>query len=121
MKLATDKANGKEYAVKIMNLPELSHQPASDNENTREDIFKEIDILVGMDHENVLNLTEYYEEGGKVRCKSACRLRSCKAYIECFRTGHLSVQSMHGASHVQAPDLMCLLDLDCAAPGLPDH
>lgn len=66
MKLATDKANGKEYAVKIMNLPELSHQPASDNENTREDIFKEIDILVGMDHENVLNLTEYYEEGGKV-------------------------------------------------------
>ncbi|KAK9801988.1 hypothetical protein WJX73_007147 [Symbiochloris irregularis] len=66
VKLATNKQTGEEYAVKIMNLPDVSHQPANDNENTREDIFKEIDILVGMEHENVLNLKEYYEEGGKV-------------------------------------------------------
>ena len=52
--------------MKIMNLPETSHQPANDNESTREDIFKEVDILVGREHEHVLNLTEYYEEGGKV-------------------------------------------------------
>lgn len=67
VKLATDKSTGAEFAVKIMALPEPSYQPANDNENTREDIFKEIDILIGMDHENVLNLKEYYEEGGKVR------------------------------------------------------
>ena len=72
MKLATNKQTGEEYAVKIMNLPEVSHQPANDNENTREDIFKEIDILVGMEHENVLNLKEYYEEGGKV-CTQTCK------------------------------------------------
>ena len=60
--------------MKIMNLPEISHQPANDNENTREDIFKEIDILVGMEHQNVLNLKEYYEEGGKVsRCPAPAR------------------------------------------------
>ena len=32
----------------------------------REDIFKEIDILVGMNHENVIFLKEYFEEGNKV-------------------------------------------------------
>ena len=32
----------------------------------REDIFKEIDILVGMNHENVIFLKEYFEEGDKV-------------------------------------------------------
>lgn len=73
VKLATNKQTGEEYAVKIMNLPDVAHQPANDNENTREDIFKEIDILVGMEHENVLNLKEYYEEGGKV-CALTCKL-----------------------------------------------
>lgn len=31
-----------------------------------EDIFKEIDILCGLDHENVVALKEYFEEGNKV-------------------------------------------------------
>lgn len=65
MKLATDRSSGEEYAVKIMALPEPNAK-AGDNENTREDIFKEIDILVGMNHENVIFLKEYFEEGNKV-------------------------------------------------------
>lgn len=32
----------------------------------REDIFKEIDLLCGMNHENVIYLKEYFEEGNKV-------------------------------------------------------
>lgn len=32
-----------------------------------EDIFKEIDLLCGMNHENVIFLKEYFEEGNKVR------------------------------------------------------
>ncbi|DBB18738.1 TPA: hypothetical protein ACH3X3_000345 [Trebouxia sp. C0006] len=65
VKLATERHTGEEYAVKIMALPEPNTK-AGDNENTREDIFKEIDILVGMNHENVIFLKEYFEEGNKV-------------------------------------------------------
>ena len=32
----------------------------------REDIFKEIDLLCGMNHPNVIFLKEYFEEGNKV-------------------------------------------------------
>ena len=65
VKLGTDRATGEEYAIKIMALPEPG-RTAGDNENTREDIFKEIDILVGMEHENVIYMKEYFEEGNKV-------------------------------------------------------
>lgn len=34
----------------------------------REDIFKEIEILVGLAHENVVYLKEYFEESNKVCC-----------------------------------------------------
>jgi hypothetical protein len=37
----------------------------------REDIFKEIDILCGLNHQNVVYLKEYFEEGNKVRCASS--------------------------------------------------
>lgn len=47
-----------------MALPEVGRQ-TGDNENTREDIFKEIDILVGMEHENVIFMKEYFEENNK--------------------------------------------------------
>jgi hypothetical protein len=33
----------------------------------REDIFKEIDILCGLNHENVVYLKEYFEESNKVQ------------------------------------------------------
>lgn len=32
----------------------------------REDIFKEIDLLCDMNHDNVIFLKEYFEEGNKV-------------------------------------------------------
>ena len=65
VKLGTDRQTGEEFAIKIMALPEVG-KAAGDNENTREDIFKEIDILIGMDHENVIFMKEYFEEGNKV-------------------------------------------------------
>ena len=66
VKLATEKATGEEYAVKIMALPEKG-RVVGENENTRDDIFKEIDILVGLNHPNVIYLKEYFEESNKVR------------------------------------------------------
>lgn len=65
VKLATEKATGGEYAVKIMALPEKG-RVVGENENTRDDIFKEIDILVGLNHPNVIYLKEYFEESNKV-------------------------------------------------------
>ncbi|KAF6261155.1 kinase-like domain-containing protein [Scenedesmus sp. NREL 46B-D3] len=65
VKLATDRKTGEQFAVKIMTLPPAGVEPG-DNENTREDIFKEIDILCGLNHENVVYLKEYFEEGNKV-------------------------------------------------------
>ena len=65
VKLGTDKNTGEEFAIKIMQVPEVGRQ-TSDNENTREDIFKEIDILVGMQHQNVIYMKEYFEENNKV-------------------------------------------------------
>ena len=32
----------------------------------QDDIFKEIDILIGLDHPNVIFLKEYFEENNKV-------------------------------------------------------
>lgn len=65
VKLAVEKESGAEFACKIMALPGAGETPG-ENENTREDIFKEIDILCGMNHENVVYLKEYFEEGNKV-------------------------------------------------------
>ena len=72
VKLGTDRNTGEEFAIKIMALPEVGRQ-TGDNENTREDIFKEIDILVGMEHENVIFMKEYFEENNKVSsCSDNC-------------------------------------------------
>ena len=48
-----------------MALPEKG-RIVGENENTRDDIFKEIDILVGLNHPNVIYLKEYFEESNKV-------------------------------------------------------
>lgn len=39
---------------------------AGDGESTREDILKEIGILMSLKHENVIFLKEYFEEPGRV-------------------------------------------------------
>ena len=87
VKVATEKASGQDYAVKIMNLPEVGAHVNADTESTREDIFKEIDILVGVDHENVLELKEYFEEGGKARSRAQARCRPPGARAAAGRPG----------------------------------
>ncbi|KAG1660285.1 hypothetical protein FOA52_006752 [Chlamydomonas sp. UWO 241] len=73
VKLALERETGKEYACKIMSFPTgalVDPQTAKDHnipcENSREDVFKEIDILCGMEHENIVYLKEYFEENNKV-------------------------------------------------------
>ena len=66
VKLAEELATGDVYACKIMALPPLGSRTA-DGESTREDIFKEIEILVGLNDVNVVYLKEYFQENEKVR------------------------------------------------------
>ncbi|GFH09910.1 protein kinase domain-containing protein, partial [Haematococcus lacustris] len=65
VRLAIDRQTHAEYACKIMSLPSVGQQ-VGENESTREDIFKEIDILCALNHENVIFLKEYFEEDNKV-------------------------------------------------------
>ncbi|GAB4813322.1 hypothetical protein N2152v2_000368 [Parachlorella kessleri] len=65
VKLVTHRTSGEKYACKVMSLP-APGATATANDNTREDIFKEIDILIGLEHDNVIFLKEYFEEGNKV-------------------------------------------------------
>lgn len=65
MKLCTHRQTGQQYACKVMSLPPPGKAPGS-NDNTREDIFKEIDIHLGLEHPNVIFLKEYFEEADKV-------------------------------------------------------
>jgi serine/threonine protein kinase len=66
VKLAEELATGDVFACKIMALPPLGSRTA-DGESTREDIFKEIEILVGLNDINVVYLKEYFQENEKVR------------------------------------------------------
>lgn len=63
VKLAVTRETGEEYACKVMSLPPPGCSNAA--EVTREDIFKEINILISLDHPNIIYLKEYYEEGNK--------------------------------------------------------
>lgn len=65
VKHAEELATGDVYACKIMALPPLGSRTA-DGESTREDIFKEIEILVGLNDINVVYLKEYFQENEKV-------------------------------------------------------
>ncbi|KAI7836176.1 hypothetical protein COHA_009943 [Chlorella ohadii] len=65
VKLATDKETGQQWACKIMSLPPPGKQ-FNENESSRADIFKEIDILIALKHENIVFMKEYFEENNKV-------------------------------------------------------
>jgi len=56
---ATYKKTGEIFACKIMALPPLG-VVVPDTENSREDIFKEIEILSRLDHKNIVGLLEFY-------------------------------------------------------------
>ncbi len=47
-----------------------SHSESECRQSRREDIFKEIDILVRLAHENVVYLKEYFHEINKVRASA---------------------------------------------------
>jgi calcium/calmodulin-dependent protein kinase I len=73
VKLVTDRETGELWACKIMNLPPPSagnkRQPSTNEGElaiSREDIFKEIDIVIALRHPNIIYLKEYFEEGNKV-------------------------------------------------------
>ena len=55
VKLVTHRTTGEKFACKVMSLP-APGAAATTNDNTREDIFKEIDILIGLEHDNVIFL-----------------------------------------------------------------
>ncbi|EFN53546.1 hypothetical protein CHLNCDRAFT_136678 [Chlorella variabilis] len=65
VKLATEKGSGEQWACKIMSLPPPGKH-YNENESSRADIFKEIDILIALKHDNIVFMKEYFEEGNKV-------------------------------------------------------
>jgi len=68
VKLAVERSSGKQYACKIMSLPDPTKGKKANDPSisSREDILKEIDILARCDHPNVMFLKEYFEENNKV-------------------------------------------------------
>jgi len=56
---AISRKTGVVYACKIMTLPPPGAVVA-DTENSREDIFKEIEILSRLNHKNIVGLLEFY-------------------------------------------------------------
>ncbi|KAL4442683.1 hypothetical protein ABPG77_006677 [Micractinium sp. CCAP 211/92] len=65
VKLATDRHTGEQWACKVMSLPPPGKQ-YNENESSRADIFKEIDILLSLEHPNIVLMKEYFEENNKV-------------------------------------------------------
>jgi serine/threonine protein kinase len=65
VKLATERESGDIWACKIMTLP-APGKNTGDGESTREDILKEIEILMSLSHPNIIFLKEYFEEPGRV-------------------------------------------------------
>lgn len=55
VRLATHRSTYQQYACKIMTLPAVGAIVA-DTENSREDIFREIEILCGLEHKNIVEL-----------------------------------------------------------------
>lgn len=56
--VAIEKATGQEFAVKVVAIPEQG-KAVDSNKPTLEDIFREIDILAGLDHPHVITLREF--------------------------------------------------------------
>jgi len=56
----------------------------------QDDIFKEIDILIGLDHPNVIFLKEYFEENNKARPRAprcAARARRRRPWLSASPAG----------------------------------
>ena len=77
MSVAIEKATGQEFAVKVVAIPEQG-KAVDSNKPTLEDIFREIDILAGLDHPHVITLREFFVENGQVT--TMCLLDSCRCH-----------------------------------------
>lgn len=65
VKLAYEKESGKKWACKIISLPKKG-QERNEFGLSREDILKEIDIFVSLDHPNIVYLKEAFIERNRV-------------------------------------------------------
>lgn len=65
VRLATHRASGEQYACKIIPLPKPGNR-VNENMSDRAAILKEIDVLLDLDHPNVVCLREYFVERNKV-------------------------------------------------------
>lgn len=65
VKLVTHRKSLEQFACKIMCLPDAEAE-IGENENSRADVFREIEILCGMEHENVMCMKEFYTEKDRV-------------------------------------------------------
>lgn len=99
VKLAEEKATGTVFACKIMALPLLGSRTA-DGESTREDIFKEIEILVGLNNVNVVYLKEYFQENEKVYL-----------IMELLTGGELLDAVLEKGSYSEADARLCFIQL----------
>jgi len=65
VKLATERSTGVIWACKIMTLSAAGKNTLH-GQSTREDIEKEINILMSLSHPNIIYLKEYFEEADRV-------------------------------------------------------
>ncbi|GMH34700.1 hypothetical protein BSKO_02561 [Bryopsis sp. KO-2023] len=65
VRMATHKETLTQCACKVMSLPALGAQ-VTDAENSREDIFREIEILCGLEHKNIVTLQEFFTDATHV-------------------------------------------------------
>ena len=65
MRLATHRETGQQWACKIIPLPKPGRR-FNENMSNRGAIMKEIDVLLGLDHPNVVALREYFVNKNKV-------------------------------------------------------
>ena len=65
MRLATHRETGEQWACKIIPLPKPGRR-FNENMSNRGAIMKEIDVLLGLDHPNVVGIHEYFVNKNKV-------------------------------------------------------
>lgn len=65
VRLATHKTTFSQHACKIMSLPAIG-ATVQETENSREDIFREIEILCGLQHKNIVALQDFFTDATHV-------------------------------------------------------
>lgn len=92
VKTVTDRETGKQFACKIMSLPPPG-RTVGDNESTRADIFKEIDILIALKHPNIVNMKGEAPQGRG--CQRCVALRCSARSLRCTGPRRLHAHLQH--------------------------